>query len=804
MRIVGWLPTQSLCGILALAVLFACPVQLATDTGAQSEDGAMLRIGFLQGIDSLNPFMCLNESALVFRSLVYDYLVALDQDLQPKPNLATSWCIVDAYEPYGSVWQYNLTQNAYWHDDEPLDADDVVFTFEYQTDEWWTVLWQHQPYTLLVDHVEKVDSYTVRLFFAKEGEPIACSYGDSLMIPIIPEHVWSNIHPVEAGFSYENPFPIGSGPFKCTEWTYDEHTSGEGITLYTNDRYHGGPEYGIEVQFDGLTLKAYPEREDLLGDLQNGSLDIAQLDAIGHSMLEDWLYANPSDEIQANSMPMCTGASAELGICVTEAVGLNNLRRDFEVRKAMAHATNRSSIVDHIYRGLGEIGSTTLSPVYSNWYWEPEGDEVYEYDLALANDILDAAGYLWYGDHSVRYAPPEHPWNDAGEDLELRFEMIVKEDIVEDRATAQFLVEEWAEIGIRIVPVYVDAALWGTLVYGCHYDTMLTSLSADPDPNRLLWMQSTEALGGWSQNWYSNPEYDENYTASVLETDPEERRVYVENCQRHVYRDNAFIVYAYPHDCYGLRTDRFSGWGDWSAHPGRAFSNRWTANDLYFALAPEDASPPTTSAEVDGVTGENGWYRSNVTVTLEATDDSGSVDRTQYSLDGPEWFTYEGPITIAGDGLHSMEFYSVDDQGVCEQHRTLDIAIDTIDPAIHIDTEEGTTFAVDEVNISWECSDMGSGIEAVEYSFDGHEYEPCDRGYVVLTEVAEGEHSIAIRAYDEAGNNDSDTIQFSVDIPGDDGTDLALVAASAAAVAIAAVALLYVVWRRKPEPPLIK
>lgn len=786
--------------VITLVLVLTPAFRLATSTSAQDEE-IVLRIGLLGEIDHLNPFIGMNDSARIFYGLVYDNLISLDEDLEPKPNLATDWCIVDEYEPYGSVWQYNLTQNAYWHDGEKLDADDVVFTFEYQIGDKWVAMWAHQPYTILIQSVEKVDDYAVRLHFARDGEPTACSFGDSLMIPIVPEHYWRDIHYVDAGFSHTNPQPIGSGPFKCTEQTYVEYLGGEGLTLQTHNDYHGEPEYGYEVKFDALVLKPYPEQTDLLEDFKEGAISLAQFDSTTYSTLLDWLDENPSDEILANAVPKCTGLSAEISVCMRPDSWGNLLRLDPAVRLAMAHATDKQSIVEQIYGGYAETGSTLIAPVLPDWNWEPEGEEVTEYDINLANETLDNAGYLWDYQHTTRYAPEGHPWNPTAYDAPLEFDLIVDQNIAEDCAVALFLAEEYAKIGIDIDPVYVDTALWGTIVYGGAYDLALTRWSGDPDPNYLLFTQTTDALGGWSENWNSNPEYDENYSASVLETDREERRIYVENCQKHMYHDNAFIVYAYPHELCAWRTDTFTVWGDWEAHPGRAISNHWTANDLYFDLMPFDRSPPNTTADIAGTVGENGWYRSNVTVALHASDDSGSVNETQFSLDESDWAIYESPVTIASEGMHTLEFYSADYAGNCEPQNTLEVAIDTTAPSVLIDPEEGVVFTTDSVNISWTSYDAGSGINHVEYRIDGETYSPCEDDFINLTNVSEGEHSLEVRVHDAAGNNASDTLQFAVDLPDSGTSSTAFLITVAVAVGIAAVLAVYFLARRRPQQP---
>jgi peptide/nickel transport system substrate-binding protein len=541
----------------------------------------------IEPIDSLNPFIGVNDNAYIFYGLVYDYLIAVDEDLHPKPNLATSWHIVPDQMPLGSVWQYNLTRNAKWHDGEPLDADDVLFTFDYQTGLNWATMWAYQPYTMLVDFVEKLDDYTVRIHFKDfEGNPTACSFGDALMVPIVPEHLWGDISPSDAAFSYPNYHPIGSGPFMCTENTDDEFRAGDFLILYKNPEYHGAIDYDQEVKFDRLIMQFYLEPTAMLADIQRGTLDVAAMSAAGYDNLVHWLMDNPTEDILTYAGLTCTGYSVEIGICMNEASGAmtNNLRLDPAVRQAMAHATDKEFIRDHIYRGYATVGSALLSPVHEYWYWSPPPDEQYRFDIDRANEILDEAGYIWNQAHTVRLAGPDNPYGMQG--TPLSFAVIVEAELPEDKDTASFLREEWKQIGIDIELRIVSSAEWGTIVYNGAFDLVMTYWSGDPDPNYLLYVQSSHALGGWSENWYSSPEYDENYTLQILETDPEARRQYVHNCQKHTYRDAAFIVNVYPYGCYAWRNDTFTGWGDWEAHPGRSISNFWTANDLYFDLVP--------------------------------------------------------------------------------------------------------------------------------------------------------------------------------------------------------------------------
>lgn len=613
---------------------------------AEAETISTLRIGMVEPIDSINPFMGVNDNSYVFYGLVYDYLVAVDENLEPKPNLARSWCVVQDHEPVGSVWQYNLTRNAMWHDGRPFTADDVVFTVQYQIGDNWLSMWAYQPYTVLISSVEAIDEYTVRIHFSDfDGNPAACSFGHSLMMPIVPKHIWRDIPVSTAGFSYVNEKPIGTGPFMCTDDTYEEFLRGDRLILLKNPNYHGAVDYGKAIQFDRLILEFYLEPAAMVVDMQRGAIDVAAFDAPNFKNLVDWITRNSVTDITTHSGLKCTAYSVEIGICMNpdSGAGTNPLRMDPAVRKAMAHATDKEFIRDYIYMGYGEIGSALLSPIYPYWYWEPEPGEEYEFDLELANELLDEAGYVWNDDHTVRVSSPDNPLYPLG-GLPLEFGLVVEEEIFEDKATAKFLVTEWAKIGIKLEPMYVDSALWGVLVYAGKFDLTLTYWSGDPDPNYLLYVQSTRSVNGWSENWYSSPEYDENYTMSLLTVDPELRREYVVNCQKHTYYDAAFIVTLYPYGCYAWRTDHFTGWGDWAAHPGRSLANFWSANDLFFDLVPTSQSEEGPMCIMDTLAGPLG---EDLEVTGFAWNPSGKD--MSYNIEFGDGATASGTVASGAD-----------------------------------------------------------------------------------------------------------------------------------------------------------
>ena len=107
----------------------------------------------------------------------------------------------------------------------------------------------------------------------------------------------------------------------------------------------------------------------------------------------------------------------------------------------------------------------------------------------------------------------------------------------------------------------------------------------------------------------------------------------------------------------------------------------------------DDTTPPITTHSLNPPTpdGDNSWYISDVTVTLNATDDMSGVMKIQYRIDeGPTW-------TIPGDygtfiidtdkGNISIEYWAVDKACNEEIHHIFTIDVDRTDPVMDMTYE---------------------------------------------------------------------------------------------------------------------
>jgi hypothetical protein len=136
-----------------------------------------------------------------------------------------------------------------------------------------------------------------------------------------------------------------------------------------------------------------------------------------------------------------------------------------------------------------------------------------------------------------------------------------------------------------------------------------------------------------------------------------------------------------------------------------------------------DTTPPVTTIDIYPYTpnGLKGWYVSDVTITLEATDDISGVNVTYYKINEEEWEIYVEPFKLEVDGYyHHIEFYSVDNAGNQEEVKSVKINIDQTKPTITLEYEitGGNQIQGWELTFTATATDDTSGMNKVEFYLD--------------------------------------------------------------------------------------
>jgi len=195
------------------------------------------------------------------------------------------------------------------------------------------------------------------------------------------------------------------------------------------------------------------------------------------------------------------------------------------------------------------------------------------------------------------------------------------------------------------------------------------------------------------------------------------------------------------------------------------------------ASGEEDTTAPTVTAEVTGTQDDNGDFVGSATAILTATDDASGVASVEYDLDGAGWAEYTEPVVVDEPGEHTLVYRATDVAGnVSEETVTTftvvaDAGEDTTAPTVTTEvsgTQDDDGAYVGSASVLLTATDDGSGVASVEYDLDGAGWTEYTEAVVV---DEPGQHTLAYRATDEAGNvSEPATITFTV-VEGD-GSDV--------------------------------
>jgi hypothetical protein len=186
---------------------------------------------------------------------------------------------------------------------------------------------------------------------------------------------------------------------------------------------------------------------------------------------------------------------------------------------------------------------------------------------------------------------------------------------------------------------------------------------------------------------------------------------------------------------------------------------------LMNAKSTPDESAPFTEAEILGNEPNTGWYTSAVNITLRGYDVHSDVSNTHYRIDNASWSEYGGTVRLATDGIHLLEYYSVDSAGNEETAWSKTVKIDTkppecitpISPYMKVDNTRILTLRFDFV-------DSTSGISYFLTSPSSQRVAPLYGGYSTVPAaefvLSNGNQTCWVYTYDEAGNENTTAIRI--------------------------------------------
>lgn len=283
--------------------------------------------------------------------MLHEGLVAYDAELELKPRLATSWEVKD------TTWTFKLRPGVTFHDGAPLNAAAVTAHWARLMATGSVMAGSWNPY---VDKVEAVDASTVRFttkfpdafFLSRLAAPDA-----AIASPLAFEKFGKDI----------SKNPVGTGPFKFSEWAKDER-----FVVVRNDAY-----WGEKALLDKVVLRPIPETEARMIALEAGDIQVAR-------QLNPEHIARLEKSTRLTGIVRPTTRSLFMGMHAPTKPW-----SDPRVRQALNYAVDRESIAKNIYLGAADPLIGPVSPGAAG-YAEMSG---FKYDPAKAKQLLAEAGY---------------------------------------------------------------------------------------------------------------------------------------------------------------------------------------------------------------------------------------------------------------------------------------------------------------------------------------------------------------------------------------------------------------------------
>ncbi|MBM3584220.1 MAG: ABC transporter substrate-binding protein [Alphaproteobacteria bacterium] len=469
---------------------------VATGSTAWAQDATCINIVGNEPISeqqSLDPAFSKGSDDAIHVWPVYEPLVRLDDQLQPIPQLATSW------EPSadGTQWTFHLREGVTFHDGSAFDAADVVYTYRRLLDPATASPGAAEINFLTPDSIEAVDPLTVRFTTAQPVAALPVSIA-SKMAAIVPEGATS-----EQLATTMN----GTGPFMA-----DQVTQGGPVAVYKKN-----PNYWMagEPKADCIRITAVDQAVSLTTALLSGEADFAP-------------YIDATTAVTLKDNPDATIYTSKAGIVYTLSAMVDREPfTDVRVRKALKMVMDRQALVDVAVLGFGEPANDNPHPPSVAGAYTTE---VPQQDIKGAKALLAEAGYA------------------DGLEIDIYSADVLPGLVVMAEAYAQMAA--LAGITVRVNRVPADS-FWTETWMQKSFVTDAWSLR--PIGNALNLVYRSDAP--WNETHWQRPEFDALLDQARVEIDDTKRAELYSQAQRMLAEEGGVIVPVFAYTIAAMRSN---------------------------------------------------------------------------------------------------------------------------------------------------------------------------------------------------------------------------------------------------------
>ena len=515
-----------------LALMVASPIQ------AQDASGNVLTLVSEQTTTFVRNFNPFGQTSARYTTLdfMYEPLVVFNRLKGNEPNfrLAESYELADDLKSITFV----LREGLKWSDGEDLNADDVIFTYDYLTK--FPAL-DFISVSALLESVEKVDERTVTFHLKEPNSLIANTI---VGMPIVPEHVWADIaDPV----TFANENPVGSGPM--TE-----------ITRFTPQVYEQcrNPHYwdAENLKVDCLRMPQLADNPQVLSALAEGTLDWAT------SFIPDIDNTFVAKDPEHHKYWFTPSSLVSLQVSMTTPDENNRKAfNDVNFRRALSMLIDRQTIVDIAGYGYPLVNDdpASLGELYAS-FANPEVEAQFgqyaKFDLEAGIAALDEAGYIDADGDGFRDNPDGTP---------ITIDFMVPNGWTDWIDAVQIAMESLTEAGLNVSMSTPEAAVWTSGLIAGEFSMTLNALASAADPY-FPYIRSFNpndfGKSRFTAPHWENAELSELLAQYTQTKDPEEAKAIMDQAQMIVAENLPIIpIYNSP-SFYQYNTSRFTGWAD--------------------------------------------------------------------------------------------------------------------------------------------------------------------------------------------------------------------------------------------------
>ena len=415
----------------------------------------------------VNPFYAAENSVdATLSSLIFAGLTRLDENGRPVPDLAQTWTVT----PDGLLYTFTLRPGLMWQDGAPLNAADVIFTFDLLQ----SPALKNAPSLQRLLKDATFDSPNELTVTIKLPEPFA-PLPAYLTLGLLPAHLLQSADPADLYDSAFNQQPVGAGAYRL------QALSLQHAALVANPAYHFEQAFiqNLELRFyhdDGALFDAVKSRQ------VNGALFAAGL--------------GPSDFLELERRGDLRISPLDTGAITYVYLNLNlPIFEDRRLRQALLYAVDRDKIIDEVLRGQAARADSPIPP--ASWAHSASLTR-YQANAEVANLLLDEAGWR-RGADGVRRRGGQP----------LAFSIATSSDPVQTEV-AKRVAASWNELGASVsVQVSGLTPLVRDLIEQRDYEAVLFVDASEPDPDPYdAWHSEGRSGRGDNLSLWSNARVD--------------------------------------------------------------------------------------------------------------------------------------------------------------------------------------------------------------------------------------------------------------------------------------------------------